>query len=142
MTASCLILGGWITIRAQAVSSQSDNKPSASTTDPVRTVLAGVFTEVQARRGEQMFQQNCSSCHAPGQFSGEIFQQLWTDRPVGELYEVMSTSMPENAPGSLSPSQYTDILAFFLLKNDYPHGADELAADRRVLNQLVFKPAR
>jgi mono/diheme cytochrome c family protein len=127
-------------MQPEAVASQSGGTPTVVSTDPVRTVLAGVFTEAQAKRGEQTFQRNCSSCHVPTQFSGEIFQHIWTDRPVGELYEVMSTLMPESAPGSLSSGDYTDIIAFLLLKNGYPQGDDELAADPGVLKQLVFKP--
>jgi mono/diheme cytochrome c family protein len=130
-----------VPVQPQAAPSQSGTL-TAPSADPVRTVLAGVFTAAQATRGEQTFQRNCSSCHVPTQFSGEIFQVIWTDRPVGELYEVMSTLMPESAPGSLSPAEYTDIIAFFLLKNGYPQGGEELAADPGVLKQVVFKPVR
>ena len=136
---SCLLCGP-VPLQPGAVAGQSGGTPAATSTAPGRTVLAGVFTGAQAARGERTFQRNCSSCHVPTQFSGEIFQVVWTDRPVGELYEVMSTTMPESAPGSLSPGDYTDIIAFFLQKNGYPQGADELAADPGVLKQVVFMP--
>ena len=135
---SCLLFGP-VPLQPGAVAGQSGT-PASTSTAPVRTVLAGVFTGAQAARGEQTFQRNCSSCHVATQFSGEIFQVVWTDRPVGELYGVMSTTMPESAPGTLSPGEYTDIIAFFLLKNGYPQGAGELAPDPGVLKQVVFKP--
>jgi mono/diheme cytochrome c family protein len=93
------------------VAGQTGGAPAAAATDVPRTVLAGVFTSAQAARGEQTFQRNCSSCHVPTQFSGEVFQIVWKDRPVGELYEVMSETMPEGAPGSLSPGEYTGIIS-------------------------------
>jgi mono/diheme cytochrome c family protein len=137
----CLLPGAAV-LQLRAAASQSGGTPAATATAPARTVLAGVYTGPQAARGEQTFQRNCSSCHVATQFAGEIFQVIWTDRPVGELYEVMSTTMPESAPGSLTPAAYTDIIAFFLLKNGYPQGAEELAADPGTLKQVVFKPVR
>lgn len=106
-----------------------------------RTVLAGVFTAAQADRGEAEFARNCSSCHSPNEFSGPVFQRIWTGRPVGELYETISTMMPQTAPGSLSPQQYTDIITFFLDRNGYPAGSAELPPDEEVLDQVTFQPA-
>ena len=46
---------------------------------------------------------------------------------------VMSLTMPESSPGSLSPEQYADILAFLLRLNNYPEGEAELPADPAAL---------
>jgi mono/diheme cytochrome c family protein len=107
-----------------------------------RTVMAGVFTGAQATRGQQRFTQTCASCHAVSEFSGPMFQRIWTGRSVGDLYEVMSTLMPLSDPGSLSPQEYTDIITYFLRQNGYPEGAAELAPERRVLDSVTFEPAR
>jgi mono/diheme cytochrome c family protein len=108
-----------------------------------RTVLAGVYTGDQATRGQQEFQQSCASCHSVTEFSGPIFQRLWAGRPVGEMYEFISTMMPESDPGGLTPQQYADVIAFFLRTNQYPGGASELPADAAALREILFpEPAR
>lgn len=107
-----------------------------------RSVLASVYTEEQAARGQRTFQLNCAGCHSTNQFSGPVFQRIWTDRPVGELYGVMSTLMPQANPGSLSAQEYTDIVSYFLSENGYPTGDAELPANPAVLDQLFFEPVR
>jgi S-disulfanyl-L-cysteine oxidoreductase SoxD len=98
-----------------------------------RSVLDGVFTLVQAERGQETFRQNCSECHSPNQFRGVPFQYVWEGRMVGELYQLISSTMPQNAPGSLSAAAYTDIVSFFLSQNSYPVGESELNSDAAAL---------
>ena len=70
----------------------------------------GVYTEAQAQRGEPLYQQYCSSCHGPDMAGGEMapglaggeFSANWNDLSLGQLFERMRTSMPQNNPGSLS----------------------------------------
>src|SRR5262245_45942753 len=79
----------------------------------------GVYTEAQAQRGEPLYQQYCSSCHGPDMAGGEMapglaggeFSANWNDLSLGQLFERMRTSMPQNNPGSLSRQQNADILA-------------------------------
>ena len=67
---------------------------------------------------------------APGLTGGE-FTSNWNDLSLGDLFERMRISMPQNAPGSLSRQQNADILAFMLYKGNYPAGTDRAAdADR------------
>ena len=77
--------------------------PGASATQPsAGSVLDGVFTAAQASRGERTFREVCAACHDTGEFSGGRFRISWVGRPVGELFETISTLMPEADPGSLS----------------------------------------
>ena len=92
----------------------------------------GFFTAAQASRGERRFNQLCADCHRTveitrGWFSGYIHHT------AGDLMAVMSMTMPESSPGSLSPDQYADILAFLLRMNNYPEGEAELPTDPAVL---------
>jgi hypothetical protein len=48
--------------------------------------------------------------------------------------------MPANAPGSLSKTQYLDILAYILEVNGYPAGSQQLTADDQKLNQIKIEP--
>jgi mono/diheme cytochrome c family protein len=113
----------------------SDASSGASGT---RTVLTAVYTGDQATRGQQEFQQSCASCHSISEFSGPIFQRIWAGRAVGELYEFISTMMPDGDPGSLTADEYAGVIAYFLRQNQYPEGEAELPADAAVLRGILF----
>ncbi len=103
-----------------------------------RTVLAGVYTGDQATRGQQVFGQSCASCHSINEFYGPIFQRIWAGRPVGEMYEFVSTMMPDGDPGSLTADEYAAVIAHFLRQNQYPAGGAELPADAAALRVILF----
>ena len=48
--------------------------------------------------------------------------------------------MPEDAPGSLPPQQYVDIVAYILRMNGFEPGSTELPADAEVLKELSLAP--
>jgi mono/diheme cytochrome c family protein len=113
----------------------------------------GVYTEDQAKRGEGFYSQYCASCHGPDLAGGEMapgltggeFTSNWNDLSLGELFERMRISMPQNAPGSLTRQQNADILAFVLSKGNFPTGTTELSGQTDVLNTIKFmasKPAQ
>ena len=111
--------------------------PGASATQPsAGSVLDGVFTAAQASRGERTFREVCAACHDTGEFSGGRFRISWVGRPVGELFETISTLMPEADPGSLSSREYAAIVAYLLQLNDYPAGDADLPTNGRALGQL------
>jgi hypothetical protein len=62
-----------------------------------------------------------------GALAGYAFQLKWQDAPLADLLGRMR-GMPLGRPGSLSPREYLDILAYILQKNTYPEGAAELTA--------------
>lgn len=108
------------------------------------SLLDGVFTAAQASRGERTFSDVCAACHDTGEFSGGRFRISWVGRPVGELFETISTLMPEADPGSLSPAEYAAIVAYLLQVNNYPAGETDLPTNVRALGQLeiVSPPAQ
>ena len=119
--------------------------------EPNATVLDGVFTEAQTRRGQQTYEGNCASCHGPelqgGEDSGgEVaptlagsnFIVFWTELPVGSLFDRIKVSMPQDAPGRLSDAEYTDVVAFMLEANSYPAGEVELPADKAALDEIMI----
>ena len=113
----------------------------------------GIYTDAQAKRGEATYTEFCATCHggdlsggemAPSLVGGE-FASNWNDLSLGELFERMRISMPQNAPGSLSRQQDADILAFMLSKAGVPAGQTELPTQAEVLNAIKFiaqKPAQ
>lgn len=115
-----------------------------------KTQWDGVYTEEQAKRGEPLYAEKCSSCHGPDMNGGEMapgltggeFQANWNDLTLGDLFERMRISMPQNNPGSLSRQQNADILAAMLKKGNYPVGKAELPTQTEVLNGFKFTAAK
>jgi mono/diheme cytochrome c family protein len=100
--------------------------------------LAQVYTEVQAKRGEEVFATSCGSCHGPREFASRLFQVSWAGRSVEELYSKIRTEMPQDKPGTLTEQQYVDVVAHVLQLNRFPAGATELPADTTVMQKIQF----
>jgi mono/diheme cytochrome c family protein len=111
-----------------------------------KTTQDGVYTAAQATRGEAVYSQKCTSCHAAdlagdGQASplaGKDFQMGWSDQSLNDLFERIRATMPGDAPGSLNPAEVADVIAFILNKNNMAAGETELPADPSALNAIKF----
>ena len=104
-----------------------------------RSVADGVFTNNQAVRGQQSFERTCEACHRTREFRGSAFQQEWTGRPLGDLLQLLVSTMPPNDPGFLKLAEYRDIVSYLLKQNGYPTGATELPADISALMEVHFE---
>ena len=105
---------------------------------------APAFTVAQASDGQKVYGESCAACHGPSleggagpALTGAQFRKAWIEagRSVGDFFEVVSHSMPQNAPGSLPRDQYLAVTAYVLAKNDFPAGTEPLALanlDRRL----------
>ena len=111
---------------------------SAAPPAPTRSAAQGVFTEAQSQRGETTFRTICAACHMIAEFSGEPWLKRWPT--VGGLFDVVSSSMPQDNPGALTPQQYSDVLAYFLKANGFPTGAEELPSAAPPLNAIAIPP--
>lgn len=106
----------------------------AQQTDKASSVWDGVYTKDQAKRGETLYVQNCSSCHGPdlsgndeaAALAGPVFLSSWDGLSVGDLANRVRVSMPPNNLGKLSRQQIVDILSYVLSFNDFPAGKTEL----------------
>jgi mono/diheme cytochrome c family protein len=120
----------------------------AQTPSP-RSSLAGVFTDAQAERGKTAYQDSCASCHgaalvarsddAPS-LTAPDFKDAWIGKSIGERYERVRSTMPQDGPGSLSNQAYVDIVAYILKFNGYPAGDQELKPDAATLQQIIIEP--
>ena len=97
-----------------------------ATQAPTKSTNDGVYTKAQGERGQKVFSEKCTACHEPSRFSGEAFHESWDNKPLKDLWDVASGTMPEDNPGSLKQQEYADILAYFLSLNAYPEGDTEL----------------
>ena len=98
------------------------------------------YTTGQASRGEGFFRDNCVSCHASSEFNGSSFERRWRNRSVGDIYEFILYSMPDDNPGGLPAQTYVDIVAYMLQLNDFPVGDSELPTSMDTLLQMNMWP--
>jgi len=114
---------------------------------PSKSVWDGVYTQEQADRGKTAFATECASCHgselnggdmAPPLSGGE-FMSGWDGLTVGDLFERIRVSIPQNALCWLAPEQNGAILAFVLSYNKFPTGTTELASETSALKQIKFE---
>ncbi len=119
---------------------------SLCATAKAASLADGLFSSEQAARGAEAYRATCSSCHAldlrgnsnsPG-LRGIGFLFVWEGRSLGELYDAIRTTMPQESPGSLTIGQYLDILAYILEQNDYPAGGADLANASGELDSVVI----
>lgn len=95
----------------------------------------GVYTAAQATRGRDLYDSSCASCHELSKFKGPEFTKAWTDKPLTDLHTAV-ISMPMDAPGSMKPQEYADILAYFLNINGYPAGQAELEGSEEAIKAV------
>jgi mono/diheme cytochrome c family protein len=108
------------------------------------TVWDGVYTEAQAERATAIFGSNCSNCHtltSEGNrpLSGDKFWEGFTQKTVGDLLKFVSTSMPNNNPGTLPAASYNDLVALILKSNGFPAGTAEVTPDAVATVQIIPK---
>jgi mono/diheme cytochrome c family protein len=100
------------------------------------STLAGVYTDVQAGRGEAVFRQSCLSCHVPTDYQGDAFKSKFVGGTAFDMFEQIRTSMPQSDPGGLPRQQYADILAYLFKLNELPAGRAEVSTDAASLKAI------
>jgi alcohol dehydrogenase (cytochrome c) len=109
-----------------------------------RSVWQGVYTTAQSERGKSVYQQSCGQCHGET-LGGDIgptlvgpFWAIWEGRTAAELYKVIRTTMPADAPESLKPQEYADLIAYLFNVNTFPAGEKELPAEPAELERITI----
>ena len=111
-----------------------------------RSVWSGVYTATQAERGRATFEASCAGCHRPDlsgrgpipALRGDAFTGERHGQSVGDLYEVIRSTMPPGRPESLTPEAYTDVVAYLLSANAFPPGQNDLPSHEESLQGIVF----
>ena len=113
-----------------------------------RSVSNGVYTAEQAARGKALYDEQCAWCHGPlrafvpemaALLGDHTFRARWRGRPLGELFDLIRRTMPQDAPGSLSPAQSAELVAYILSGNRKPAGPTPLADDAERLGRIRFE---
>jgi polar amino acid transport system substrate-binding protein len=98
--------------------------------------LPQLYTAQQATDGQAVFKQNCAVCHG-GNLEGSVgptlqgqgFSAASDKNTVGSIFSFLSTQMPDGNGGSLSHTQYEQVMSYLLKRNGYPAGNTALAYD-------------
>jgi quinoprotein glucose dehydrogenase len=115
-----------------------------------RTINDAVFTAEQAKRGEALYQEQCAACHgqalagveAAPALAGPAFIGSWNEAPLGDFFERIRISMPQDTPGSLGRQQTADIVAYILSFNKAPAGPTDLPGDTELLKAIKIVPPK
>jgi len=113
---------------------------SLSIADDAPSINDKIYSKKQAKIGEALYKENCLICHNKKYFR-PVFK-TWENQSLGTFFLVMSSSMPENNPGSLVHQEYIDILAYILSLNRYSSGKEELSNSVDDLNLITIQPRK
>lgn len=136
-----------------AVPSLAEGQPANGV---ATTIWDGVYTESQARRGEEIYPSVCGRCHgykldgAPDDpdffptppIAGGKFLRNWNGASLLALFEYTRSTMPEINPGSLSDREFADLLSFMLAASGAPAGPGELEPTADAQREILIVPER
>lgn len=132
----------WGILASLAMASVALSQDTA-TAAPTPATSKGVYSAVQAERGEKVFAKVCVECHETFEFSGREFDKAWLGKSVFEFFDLVKTKMPDDNPGTLPREDVVDVLAYIFKLNTYPAGPADLPNDDEKLKQIQIdaKPA-
>jgi mono/diheme cytochrome c family protein len=142
-----LIAGLYGEVLAREMGSVPRAQETASTS---RSVWDGVYTEEQAKRGEEFYRKECASCHGDtlvggggaAPLAGGAFLSNWNGLTVGDLFDRIRKTMPQGSLGKLTKQQDADILAYLLSFNKFPAGKTELQKQVEFLREIRFEATK
>ena len=109
------------------------------------SVLKGVYSEEQSKRGEEAYKHVCIRCHKADLMGGLLepalvgpeFFHKWGGSTVGALFDSIHEDMPKNHDkGTLQPQLIADVIAYLFKQNGFPSGPAELPTDLTVLKTI------
>jgi mono/diheme cytochrome c family protein len=166
MTATGLLTGSVLAAtpppaRDAAVETSASGKGSgrglARQDAATKTIWDGIYTEEQARRGEQVYKSECSYCHrddlaggflddgvgrapalaGPRAFGSSLVER-WNDLTLTDMVASIAATMPQRRPTSLTLQAYVDVVGYLFSKNNIPAGSVELPLDVESLGRLLI----
>src|SRR5919106_3140991 len=113
----------------------------------VGTLAGGAYSGAQAKRGQDLYVQQCVACHGEDltgaigpPLAGDAFVSIWAGRSMAELVDKIQNTMPLGAGGTLSRPQSIDLAAYMLQVGKHPAGQTELSD--ATLPKVSFPAAR
>jgi mono/diheme cytochrome c family protein len=135
------LLAAWAVAAVHVIGAAEQTAPAS--------VLEGVYTEAQAKRGAAVYKQICENCHGAALAGGDMappltgadFMSNWVKQTMGDMFVKVHEEMPQDNPGTLKPDQAADSIAYVLSFNKFPAGKTELSTDKDALKKIKFAPA-
>lgn len=142
--------GLMITVCSCSLAVSSTTGHAQQPAETTRSVWDGVYTEDQAKRGEEIYKKECGSCHADtlvggggaAPLTGGTFLSNWNGLTLGDLYDRIRKTMPQGALGKLNKQQDADVLAYLLSFNKFPAGKTELQKQVEFLREIRFEATK
>jgi mono/diheme cytochrome c family protein len=111
-----------------------------------RSVLDGVYTDEQARRGEAVSKSKCQACHGE-RLSGDMgpplagsdFLSGWNGKSASDLFDKIRKTMPQGEEGTLSAKDTADLVAYLFQLSKFPSGSVELGVESSALSQVQIQ---
>jgi mono/diheme cytochrome c family protein len=109
-----------------------------------RTVRDRVYSEQQAAKGKTSYDNQCSTCHEGGgmgpALKGTEFLASWENKTLRSLYSRILTTMPSDAPGTLSEQEVLDIVTYLISANGFPPGDKALEKPDELNDITIVSP--
>jgi mono/diheme cytochrome c family protein len=115
-----------------------------------QTTWDGVYTAAQAKRGAELYANQCASCHGLALTGGESappltggdFLSNWNQLSVGDLFDRIRQTMPADRPGTLTRAETASVLAHILNVGEFPAGKTELGTQTEALKQIRIEAVK
>jgi alcohol dehydrogenase (cytochrome c) len=125
---------------------QAAQPQDATAVAPPAGLASPSYTSSQADSGKVLYGQQCIVCHGSnlddGQLgpplSGQEFSQKWGNHRLEELFDYISATMPSSAPGSLTPEQVAELLAYMMQRNRVEPSTKPVPTDIVALRNIVI----
>ena len=140
--AALLVTAALVTTSCQGGASGSEAAGAAPSPAPGATseagaaelrqpnTLEGIYTEAQAQRGRQIYEEICSECHQTEEWQEDLFRARWNGESVYRFWTYIYERMPNGSPPySLPRETVSDAVAYILQLNGVPAGPDEFGSD-------------
>lgn len=108
-------------------------------------IWTGVYTEAQAKRGREVFNNRCAHCHDEHLTGGDgpslvaaHFNRNWGSRTVERLFKKIKDRMPPGEVFIATDQEKLDITAYLLMMNGFPVGAKDLPMDMVELDAILI----
>jgi cytochrome c5 len=115
-----------------------------------KTTNDGIYTRAQADGAKKQFDKICADCHAftvaakkkPKDLTlgDEPFFETWTGRPVTDLVNVITLTMPNDGSAVVSEAEAVDLVAYMLQQNGFPAGSSPLT--KETASAVVERPRK
>jgi mono/diheme cytochrome c family protein len=110
----------------------------------VLTALIGSCSSADTTvQSGDIYAKNCAGCHGSDGGGGRgpavigAKSELSKYGTAEKLFDVISTNMPANNPGSLSRQDYLEVLDFILIQNKYI--SEDTSLDESQLNSIALE---